>query len=181
MADTQERENTEPRPRGLGSRGIGGQRALNCCEKARNGLELDLRATLGKMLEYAIDPPSDSEALAFVAPVLVPREPLIRIPTGPQVAPRTVPLTGPALQALGVGAVVFLGASYISTLEARLAAIETLTAVLRAVDTVIRSARDTWSCRECVEKNLWSQSAPRDRVKTEEGTIYRRKPGGVKP
>lgn len=59
------------------------------------------------------------------------------------------------------------------------------TAVLQqltvAVGNRISTRRQTGDCCACVLKSVWNQSTPRKRVKTDNGTIRRREPGGSKP
>lgn len=150
------------------SRGINGQKCLDCCERQRELTELSIRGFLSELLNRVLDirlKGSEDQILALIPPTRVRFRPL----TLPQPA-RIIQVTRGA--PLVLGAVVLLAAFALGSLLAQLAAIETLQGILDGLEYFLPD-----DCENCVKKGLWKQTNQQLLVNCEGNSTLRRRQG----
>lgn len=140
----------------LPSSGISSKKAVDCCRNAKRALEINLRQILGGYLSVLLnnEVSSDAKYLALAPGVRWPG-----VTQGTSSSWQVVRVASRAVPPLVLGVIVLTGANFLTNTASQLAAIETATGVLRAIDflTTVRTGAPD-DCEACARKWLWDQS-----------------------
>jgi len=138
----------------LKTRALSASEAVSCCEKEKNKFSAVPVGIASDFLRGVLEGPPERGWFLALVPTIVPTV----APTGPTISPWSPPTVkwvppGP----LVVGSVVLLGATFLLDAATQLAAIETATALLRAIEKGVKEARDVDStCEKCIRGKMWT-------------------------